>query len=159
MIKGEKIFTTAARKRVVRELMTAARTHDKECARLREQARAIKSARTNEELERIRRTQHAGDPHLLEYIWDNRETCAHCKTKQHGGIYGCILSKPEAFYCWKSACHSAFRRASLKDERDHPKLYAAAEKRAQRFRRRSVGYSRRRRYPSWKKKSKPKRNP
>jgi hypothetical protein len=78
-----------------------------------------------------------GDP-ADYYARDLRSTCAHCGQKAHGGVGGLVMSKPNAFYCWRTACGRALDRACAADEKAHPKMYAAERKRSEKRRRRSM---------------------
>lgn len=143
---GEKTFTDKARAKVLREYRSAIHKLAQEIYRLGNDADCIAAAKTLADLERVRRRQHSDDPgDLREYTLDNRKVCAHCGTKQRGGVHGFILSRPRDYYCWKDACRKAFNKASAKDEKEHPKLYAAAEKRARAQRRQGEINSRRNR--------------
>ena len=72
------------------------------------------------------------------YARDLRSTCAHCKNKEHGGVTGLVMSKPNDFYCWRTACGRALDRACAADEKAHPKKYAAERARSEKMRRRSM---------------------
>lgn len=139
---GEKTCTDKARAKVLREYAAATRKLSKEIERLATDAHDIANARTLSDLKKVRRRQGSDDPgDLRDYTLDNRKVCAHCGTKQKGGVHGFILSRPHDYYCWKKACLKACDKASAKDEKKHPKLYAAAEKRARRAGRKQLAWS------------------
>lgn len=158
MIRGEHVFTAAVRARWRRRIAEMARKLEKRAASLRELREQIpkptaKSADLLAWISALRsaRGTYMSDDYIAldkeaapeSYAIDYRGTCVHCKTKQHGGVSGLLLSRRQGvrradFHCWKDACQRAYDLAIAADKRKHPELYAAAELASKRRREREA---------------------
>lgn len=157
MIRGEHVFTEAVRTRWRRRIAEMANKLEKRAALLREVRERIPkpTAKSTDLVAWIRALRSARGTHMADdyialdkdtpesYAVDYRGTCMHCKTKQHGGVSGLLLSYRQGvrradFHCWKDACQRAYDRAIAADKRKHPELYAASARASERRREREA---------------------
>lgn len=146
-IEGEKKFTPSVRTRTISKAIKARVAINSAFFDLLSISVSLKHAETCEDLEKIHKDWRSATyklrrvcddvPDLYPYYEDNRKLCHYCGKKSFGGCEGFMLSDPERFTCYRDACDKKYDRDVAKDEREHPKMYAAERKRVAAARKKS----------------------
>ena len=132
MIRGEKIFTDRVRKQYVNYCLARAQKLRATADGMEQVACDLLAATTAEQL---RKLDWAGSG-MYPYYCDDRPVCHYCKRKEHGGISGSILSKPERFCCWRERCYKLYTLEMRRDQRRHPRRYQARRRQVKEWNRR-----------------------
>jgi hypothetical protein len=120
-IKGEKVFTAAARHRCILKVERLAKQAEKEAIRLRCIAIDLSDVQTAKGLAAIDRKFRWDSNLLRPYYEDTRLHCHYCGRKARGGAVGFLSSDKKRAACWRNACldlYQADLTAAAEKERE-----------------------------------------